>query len=211
MKIYIFLVLILLFILIILFWFNKEKNAKEENKMEKSGQSSKNLVLIMAIASSMMALGAILKVFGIMLNANMRIAFFALPIMLSGLICGMEYGILTAIGADLIYSLFSGYAFNPAFTLSAVYWGILGGVFRILKNKNKLNIVVIFLGILIASLLETHTNLVVTYILYGTYTTIASLITKYIVLIIKLPILSLLLYVIDKRVIDKINILRSIK
>ena len=211
MKIYIFLVLILLFILIILFWFNKEKNAKEENKMETSSQSSKNLVLIMAIASSMMALGAILKVFGIMLNANMRIAFFALPIMLSGLICGMEYGILTAIGADLIYSLFSGYAFNPAFTLSAVYWGILGGIFRILKNKNKLNIVVIILGILIASLLETHTNLVVTYILYGTYTTIASLITKYIVLIIKLPILSLLLYVIDKRVIDKINILRSIK
>ena len=211
MTIYIFLVLILLFILVILFWFNKRKIPQEKGELENNNNDSTNLVLLIAISSVMMALGALLKVFGIMLTPNMRISFFALPLMLTGLICGMEYSILTAIGADLIYSLFSGYAFNPAFTLSAVYWGILGGIFKILKDKNHLNFFAIFLGILITSLLETHTNLLVTYMLYGTYTTIASLITKYIVLIIKLPLLALLLYGINKRVIDKINILRSIK
>ena len=73
-----------------------------------------------------------------------------------------------------------------------------------LKAKGKLNLFVIFIGIFITSLLETHTNVLVTLLLYGKATTIASLITKYLVLIIKLPIISLLVYVLNKRVINKL-------
>ena len=206
--------LLLVFIYFIYLFFHVRKNKEEriknnllENNIDHK-KANKINIFYLATASMMIALGAVLKIYGIMITDQMRISLFAIPLMLSGLVCGMELGIVTAIGADLTYSIFSGYAFNPAFTISAVYWGILGGIFHNLRAKGKLSIIKIILGILIVSLLETHTNLIVTYILYGTFTTIASLITKYIILLVKLPILSAVMILINYRVINKIRILK---
>ena len=166
----------------------KPSDLQLEEKKKKTSNSS--LISKIAISSVLMALGAVLKFFGIMITSNMRLSFFAIPLILSGLLNGLGFGLLTSLGADLLYSLISGYAFNPAFTISALYWGILGAVFsRIAKKKGNLSIFVIFLGVLLTSLLETHTNIIVTYILYGSGTTMLVLLTKYLVLIIKLPII----------------------
>lgn len=205
MGLYILLItLVLLYFLYLFFRVQNNKNERLQKNLDGKKQSNKQNILYMCISAVMMALAAVLKVFGIMLTTEMRISFFALPLILTGLICGFEWGIVTAIGADLTYSLFSGYAFNPAFTLSAVYWGILGGIFKHINKSNKLNLFVIFLGVFICSILETHTNLLVTFLLYGRWTTVASLMTKYLVLIIKLPILSLFIYILNKRVINKL-------
>ncbi len=205
MTIYILLVLLVLIYFLYLYkTVNKNKEERLKNNLDGQKSSNKMNVLYICVSAVMMALAAVLKVFGIMLTTEMRISFFALPLILTGLFCGMEWGIITSIGADLTYSLFSGYAFNPAFTLSAVYWGVLGGIFQKINNKNKLNIFVVFFGVLITSLLETHTNILVTLLLYGTATSIASLLTKYLVLVIKLPIITFLVYILNKRVINKL-------
>lgn len=186
-----------------------EKNYSYESKEKK--QLSKNTILIrkICLCAVLMALSAVLKMFGIMITDNMRISFFALPLIQAGVTSGFGYGIVTSVGADLVYSLFSGYAFNPAFTISAIYWGVLGGIFNryIKKHDGKLPWLLVILGIFITSLLETHTNVLVTLILYGTGTTMMQLLTKYLVLVIKLPWMILVVKVLYERVIKKLHLI----
>lgn len=166
----------------------------------KTNNVNHSILFKITTCAILMALGATLKVFGIMITTNMRISFFAIPLILAGLLHGFGFGIVTSIGADLVYSLFSGYAFNPAFTLSAVYWGILGGAFHyFVKKKGNLPLLIIIVGVFITSMLETHTNLIVTYILYGTGTTMVQLFTKYLILLIKWPLIVLVIKLLYER------------
>lgn len=161
-----------------------------------------------AICAVLMALGAVLKYYGIMITPELRISFFAVPLILSGLIGGIGLGLLTAFGADLIYSMVSGYPYNFGFALSALYWGILGGIFYIIvKKKNKLPLWIIIVGVFVTSLFETHTNVLMSLVLYGTHTAFVDLLQKYLVLIIKFPLLVGIVKLIYERVIVKLSLI----
>ncbi len=160
-----------------------------------------------AISAVLMALGVILKYYSITIPPTLRISFFAVPLILSGLIGGIPLGLVTAFGADLIYGLFlNPYPYNVGFALSALYWGILGGVFHIVvKRKNNLPLLVVILGIFITSLLETHTNVLMTLWLYGTHTALVDLLQKYLILILKFPLMVFVVKILYERVIKKLG------
>lgn len=170
----------------------------------------KNMVRNVAICSILMALGATLKYYGIMITPSLRISFFAIPLILGGIVGGIPLGLLTALGADLLYSMVSGYAFNIGYTISALYWGVLGGLFLMYFNKKqKLPIYIILIGVFIVLMLETHTNLLVTYFLYGTFTAFYDMLVKYLLLIIKLPLISFVIKLVFERVILKLQIIQN--
>ncbi len=193
----------LMFILLMVFYvYLKIRNKKQQNLF---AYETKKAIRNIAISAVLMALAAILKVYGIMITEQMRISFYAIPLILVGLICGIDYGILACLGADLIYSMFSGFPFNPAYTISILFWGYLGGCLKLLEEKqNKLSVVLVTLGVLITSLLETHINLLSNYVLYGSGVAFMSLIYKYIILIVKVPIITFLVILIYKRVVKKL-------
>ena len=192
-------------ILITIYLFLKFKENKKDGKALKN--ESKYAIRNIAISSILMALAAILKVYGIMIGTDMRLAFYSIPLILAGLVCGVDYGILAALGADLVYSSVSGYAFNITYTIGAILWGLLGGIFRYWQNKHhKLSIIIVFLGVLIASLLETHINLLSNLILYGKGTTMILMLYKYLIIVIKIPIITSLVILLNERVVKKIFI-----
>lgn len=162
-----------------------------------------------ALSAILMALGVILKYFSITIPPTLRISFFAVPLILSGIIGGIPMGLVTAFGADLIYGLFlNPYPYNIGFALSALYWGIIGGIFHmIIKRKNKLSCLTIIIGIFITSLLETHTNVLMTLWLYGTHTALVDLLQKYLVLVMKFPILVFVIKILYERVIKKLGLI----
>lgn len=162
-----------------------------------------------ALSAILMALGVILKYFSITIPPTLRISFFAIPLILSGLIGGIPMGLITAFGTDLIYGLFlNPYPYNIGFALSALYWGIIGGIFHIIvMKKNKLPLLYIILGILITSLLETHTNVLMTLWLYGTHTAFVDLLQKYLVLVLKFPLSVFVVKLLYERVIKKLNLI----
>jgi len=205
------LTLVVVYIIYLLITIRKNKDDRIKSRLENNKKvNKKELIFNITFCSILIAIGAVLKIFGIMITTQMRISLFNIPIIISGLFCGMEFGIITGIGVDLTYSLFSGYAFNPAFTLSAIFWGILGGLFHRWNKLNKISIVKVVIGVLITSLLETHTNLLVTYLIYGTLTTYYSLLIKYLILIIKWPIVSIFIIIIHRRVLEKIPFFKKI-
>lgn len=166
----------------------------------------KVLIRNITISAILMALGAVLKYYGIMITPNLRISFFAVPLILAGLVCGIPLGLLSAFGADLIYSMVSGYPYNFGFALSALFWGLLGGVFHIIvKRRNELPLWKIIVGIFVVSILETHTNVLMTLVIYGKHTALVDLLQKYLVLVIKFPLLVFVTKLIYERVIKKLG------
>ena len=99
-----------------------------------------NNLKIIACVSIMAALAVVLKSFGIMIGDSMRISFFAVPLMIAGLIGGFGWGMVAALAADMIYGFFfNPFGFNPIYTISALLWGVVGGVLRVYSKKhNKL-------------------------------------------------------------------------
>ena len=77
----------------------------------------------------------------------------------------------------------------------------------IVKRKNKLPLVYIIIGIFITSLLETHTNVLMTLWLYGTHTAFIDLLQKYLVLIVKFPLIVFVIKILYERVIKKLNLI----
>ena len=169
----------------------------------------KIIIKNIAISAVLMALGVILKYFSITIPPTLRISFFAVPLILSGIIGGIPMGLVTAFGADLIYGLFlNPYPYNVGFALSALYWGVLGGIFHMfIKRKDKLPLFIILIGIFITSLLETHTNVLMTLCLYGTHTAFVDLLQKYLVLIVKFPFIVFVIKILYERVIKKLNLI----
>ena len=77
----------------------------------------------------------------------------------------------------------------------------------IVRRKNKLPILVIIIGIFITSILETHTNVLMSLVLYGTHTALVDLLQKYLVLVIKFPLLVIITKLIYERVIKRLGII----
>ena len=99
----------------------------------------------LVILSLLMAMTTVLKFVSIG-NGEFRISLFEIPIILAGITSGPLMGIVVAFGGDLIYGIIGGYSYSFIMSLSAMMWGLMGG----LLYKKKVKIIPLVLLILIA-------------------------------------------------------------
>ena len=158
---------------------------------------------IIASISILVALTVVLKMYGFMITPNMRISFYAVPLLISGIIGGFTPGIVAGIAADMIYGFFfNSYGYNPIYTVSAVLWGIAGGFLNFqFKRKGNLSWILVIFVILATSLLETSNNALWDLILYSKETTLVLFGYKLAVIGIKLPVIVFVTKIINDRVI----------
>jgi len=63
-------------------------------------------------------------------NASTRFSIEQVPIFLAGMLFGPGAGAMVGFCADFVGCLFSGYGYNPLFSLPPVLYGFFGGVFQ---------------------------------------------------------------------------------
>ena len=68
-------------------------------------------------------------------NATTRFSIEAVPIYLAGMLFGPMAGGLVGFCADFVGCLFSGFGYNPLFSLPPILYGVFGGVFRYYLSK----------------------------------------------------------------------------
>lgn len=162
----------------------------------------KKIVLL----SILMALTTVFKFVSIG-SGEFRISIFEIPIILAGMISGPLMGAVVAFGGDLIYGLISGYSYSFIMSLSAMLWGVMGGLFY----KKQVRILPLIIMIIITSLLTTFNNSIQQYIWYkqGMW---GRLPIRLVVMVIKMFILPIIIYILSKRVFKEyINIPSSKK
>ena len=76
------------------------------------------------------AIGVVLARFVPMPNAYMRFSIEAVPVIVGGLIFGPVPGAMIGLVADFTGCLFSGYGYNPVFSLPPMLIGICAGCLR---------------------------------------------------------------------------------
>ena len=187
-------ILLLLFLLVLI------KNRKITKFTEYKPQpfSKRELIRKITFSAIFIALGAVLKTVSIS-TGEMRLGFYEVPVFLSGMLLGPFFGALVGLGADMIYSISSGYSFSVIMMCSALMWGLLGGLFFQKKTK----IWMIFSVCLIASVLATSINSVQLYIYYG-MGMFGNLPNRIITMLVKWPLLSILIWLLYERVINAI-------
>ena len=97
---------------------------------------------ILAAASVVLA-----RLAGLMPNVSTRFSIEAVPIFLAGALFGPLPGALVGASADFIGCLFSGYGFNPLFTVPPILYGVFSGLFRkyVLEKPSVVRIGLAFL------------------------------------------------------------------
>ena len=80
-------------------------------------------------------------------NESTRFSIEAVPIYLAGMLFGPMAGGLVGFCADFVGCLFSGFGYNPLFSLPPILYGVFGGVFRYYLSK-KLSLPRLALGFL---------------------------------------------------------------
>jgi len=116
------------------------------------------------LAGMFVALAVVLKQFAIT-TAEFRLSFYDLPLFIGGMVLGPMAGLAMGFGADWIHVLINPFAFSFNFiTLSAMTWGLAGGLFYPLKNLNRFKLTVI---IIVASILAFTFNSIQLYIMAG--------------------------------------------
>lgn len=97
---------------------------------------------ILAAASVVLA-----RLAGLMPNVSTRFSIEAVPIFLAGALFGPLPGALVGASADFIGCLFSGYGFNPLFTVPPILYGVFAGLLRkyVLEKPSVVRIGLAFL------------------------------------------------------------------
>ena len=97
---------------------------------------------ILAAASVVLA-----RLAGLMPNVSTRFSIEAVPVFLAGALFGPLPGALVGASADFIGCLFSGYGFNPLFTVPPILYGVFAGLFRkyVLEKPSVVRIGLAFL------------------------------------------------------------------
>lgn len=160
--------------------------------------SKKELIRKITFSAIFIALGAVLKTVSIS-TGEMRLGFYEVPVFLSGMLLGPLFGSIVGLGADLIYSISSGYSFSVIMMCSALMWGLLGGLFYNKKAKFLTTLIVC----LVASVLATTINSVQLYIYYG-MGMFGNLPNRIITMLVKWPIISVLVWLLNERVIKEV-------
>lgn len=82
------------------------------------------------------AIGVVLARFIVpMPNPYMRFSIEAVPIIVAGFVCGPVPGALVGFVADFVGCLFSGYGYNPVFSVPPILIGLCAGFLRRLLYK----------------------------------------------------------------------------
>ena len=68
-------------------------------------------------------------------NATTRFSVEAVPIFISGLLFGPVSGMMVGLVSDMVGCLFSGYGYNPLFSLPPLLYGLCGAAFQPLLLK----------------------------------------------------------------------------
>lgn len=68
-------------------------------------------------------------------NAFTRFSIEAVPIFLAGMLYGPLFGSMVGFTADAVGTLFSGFGYNPLFCLAPVFYGLCGGLLRLLLRE----------------------------------------------------------------------------
>ncbi len=63
-------------------------------------------------------------------NATTRFSVEAVPVFLAGMLFGPVPGMLMGLSADVVGCLFSGYGYNPLFSIPPLLYGLCGGLFQ---------------------------------------------------------------------------------
>ena len=80
-------------------------------------------------------------------DESTRFSIEAVPIYMAGMLFGPLAGGLVGFAADFVGCMFSGYGFNPLFSLPPILYGVCGGLFRWFLAK-KVSIPRLILGFL---------------------------------------------------------------
>ena len=112
-----------------------------------------------------MVLAAILTAISVVIDTTFKLViptqligvpFYAIPIVIGAIILGVKYSVIIAILGDIISVLLApGVAMLPLFTLSALMWGLIPGLFLYKHEGSLLRIIII---VLIAHLIVTSLN-----------------------------------------------------
>lgn len=159
----------------------------------------KKQILKLTIMATLMALSIVLKKFSIDTGVY-RISLFDTPLFLAGIIGGPIWGGLVALCTDIMYNLLSSYTFSFLMMITTVLWGVVGGIFYYVKPK----FITLLIVILVTSIVNTAINSVQLSIWYGTSSMIAGLPLRIANMFIKWPITTVLVYVINKKVVNVI-------
>ena len=98
-----------------------------ENKSIKRVMSTKNLAYCALLAALSVVLARLIIP---MPDESTRFSIEAVPIYMAGMLFGPLAGGLVGFSADFVGCMFSGYGFNPLFSLPPILYGVFGGVFR---------------------------------------------------------------------------------
>ena len=104
-------------------------------------------------------------------NATTRFSIEAVPVFLAGMLFGPIPGALVGAAADAVGCLFSGYGFNPLFTVPPILYGLCGGLFRpLLARRMRVGTVALaFLpAVVLGSILYQSWSLAFVYTAHGT-------------------------------------------
>ena len=84
-------------------------------------------------------------------DESTRFSIEAVPIYMAGMLFGPLAGGLVGFAADFVGCMFSGYGFNPLFSLPPILYGVCGGLFRYFLAQ-KVSVPRLLLGFLPLSL-----------------------------------------------------------
>lgn len=97
---------------------------------------------------------------------EIRLSLDKFPLFLAGMFFGPVTGCMVSFAADFVGCLFSPYGFNPIFSPAAIFYGLMGGLFRhfIAQKPNIFRIAVgYFFPVLLGSVLYQSAALAWTY------------------------------------------------
>lgn len=103
-----------------------------QNRAHTSMQT-RNLIICALLAAITVVLSRLIIP---MPNATTRFSIEAVPIFLSGMLFGPVSGMMVGLCSDAVGCLFSGYGYNPLFSLPPLLYGLCGALFQPLLVRN---------------------------------------------------------------------------
>lgn len=100
--------------------------SKKQNQ-SRSGMNTRTLAYCALLAALSVVLARMIIP---MPNVSTRFSIEAVPIFLAGMLFGPGAGGLVGFCADFVGCLFSGYGYNPLFSLPPILYGVFAGVFQ---------------------------------------------------------------------------------
>lgn len=102
-------------------------------------------------------------------NGTFGLPYYAIPLVIGGILLGPVYGLLISVVADTAFGLVIGYM--PLYTISSLMWGILPGI--LYKKEYKFYQLAVL--IIVSYLLATTANTFANFIYFGSKTALATL------------------------------------